>query len=118
MRPSFFPVALIAFLIPTAAEASYVDGGKLQELLAVAAEAEQGHSKGVEDAYGSGFVIGYIAGVADTYNGLLLCRTPEVPLRQIVAVVKQYVDEHPADRSRPAEWIVLKALSSAFPCPQ
>lgn len=107
---------IAACVIPIAGLASYVDGNKLHELLGVAAEAERGNSKGVEDAYGSGFVIGYIAGVADTNNGVLLCRTPDVPLRQIVAIVKQYLDDHPEDRNRPAEWIVLKALSGAFPC--
>ena len=117
MRPvTFLCVALSACLIPIAGHASYVDGNKLRDLLVVAAEAERGKSRGAEDAYGSGFVIGYIGGVVDTYNGLLLCPTPAVPLQQIVAIVKQYLDDHPADQDRPAEWIVLKALSSAFPC--
>jgi hypothetical protein len=114
--PALLCVGLAAFLISAAAHASYVDGNKLQELLGVAAKAERGKSKGVKDAYGSGFVIGYIAGVADTYNGVLLCGTPDLPLRRIVAIVKQHIRDHPEDLNRPADWIIVKALSAAFPC--
>lgn len=105
-----------AFLIAMPAHASYMDGNKLQELLAVAARAEQGKSKAVNDVYGAAFVIGYIAGVADTYNGVLLCRTPDVPLRQIVGIVKQRIHDHPEELRRPADSIIVKALSTAYPC--
>ena len=107
---------MAACLMPIAAHATYVDGNKLQKLLGVAAKAERGKSKGVGEVYGSGFVIGYIAGVTDTYNGVLLCATPNVPLGQIVAVVKQHLCDHPEDLDRSGDWIILKALSNAFPC--
>jgi hypothetical protein len=105
-----------AFAIAMASHASYVDGNKLKQLLDVAGKAERGKSKGVKEAYGAGFAIGYVAGVADTYNGVLLCGTPNVPLKQIVAIVKQRIRDHPEDRNRPADWIIVKALSAAFPC--
>lgn len=107
---------IAACLIPIASHATYVDGNKLRELLGVASKAERGKSKGVKDVYGSGFVIGYIAGVADTNNGVLLCRTPNVPLRQIIAIVKQHIQDHPEELDRSGDWIILEALSSAFPC--
>ena len=105
-----------ACLIAVAADASYVDGNKLKELLDVAAKAQRGKSKGVKDAYGTGYVIGYIAGVADTYNGVLLCSTPNVPLRQIVSIVRKRIHDHPEDLNRPADSIIVSALSAAFPC--
>lgn len=107
---------LAACAIAMAAHASYIDGNKLHELLAVAARAEQGKSKGVEDVYRAGLAIGYITGIVDTYNGLLLCRTPNITPGEVIAIIKQRLDDHPEDWNRPADWIVVKALSTTFPC--
>jgi Rap1a immunity proteins len=106
----------MACAIAMGAQASYMDGNKLRDLLDVAARAEGGKSKGVEDLYGAGLAVGYVAGIVDTYNGLLLCGTPNVTLGEVIAIVKQRIDDHPDELDRPADWIVVKALSTAYPC--
>lgn len=116
MRPILLWGGVGACVIAMAAHASYIDGNKLHELLGVAARAEAGKSKGVEDVYGAGLAVGYIAGIVDTYNGLLLCRTPNVTPGEVIAIIRQRMDDHPEEWDRPADWIVVKALSTAFPC--
>lgn len=66
--------------------------------------------------------IGFIIGVADTYeffsNGQAraVCLPPNVTVQQIRDVAANYLNDHPDVRHYSAESIVLKAWMEAFPC--
>ncbi len=64
---------------------------------------------------GSGLYMGFVLGVHDTISGTL-CATGDVPVRQVTAIVAKYLNERPAEWSKPAYVLVAAALRSAFRC--
>jgi len=66
----------------------------------------------------------YILGVTDAFSEInaardnpLFCIRPTMTARQIHDVVKNFLDERPADRDAGAPALVLEAIQQAFPCP-
>ena len=60
--------------------------------------------------------IGYIAGVADAFNGAVFCMPQGTSRGQVHAIVKKYVDDNPAEWQEPAASLVAASLKAAFPC--
>ncbi len=63
----------------------------------------------------AGIYIGYVAGVHDQ-NFRAFCKSKNVSLGQVTAIVAKYLREHPEKWDRPAFALVTAALRGAFPC--
>ena len=59
---------------------------------------------------------GYVAGVQDSYNGVLFCVPEKVRLSQSCEIVAQYIKADPKKWHEAAKILVIEALRSAFPC--
>ncbi|UJX41091.1 hypothetical protein K9F62_20830 [Desulfovibrio sp. JY] len=71
----------------------------------------------MKDGYGSpkkNYAMGYVIGVTDTLQGIVLNINPGVTKIQIFDVVFNYLKENPQERHENARTIVLKSLIKAF----
>ena len=62
------------------------------------------------------YALGYIIGVADTVVGIAYCPASRVTAGQLKDIVQAYLCDTPAERHRSGDVLVLRALSSVFPC--
>jgi hypothetical protein len=69
-------------------------------------------SDGVE----AGFFIGFVYGVAQAYNGALICIPEATQAEQVVAIVAKFIKNNPEKWNKAANYIVLEALSPTFQC--
>lgn len=70
-----------------------------------------------EDYVDSAILIGYVTGVLDTLDLTgTICRPPQIPPRQLIAIVKKELDANPENWSGSAGSIAIIAFASAFPC--
>lgn len=60
--------------------------------------------------------LGYVTGVVDTLDGIVVCSPPTVKLRQTTQVVYNYLKSHPEMESQPAHRAIAEALGDAWPC--
>ena len=95
--------AIALLLCSTVAYAEFRDGNKLLS------EMNGGHSDRM-------YAMGYIAGVADTLSGVTVCGPYSITLGQMHDMVKQYLEQYPADRHNSADRIINHVLKSAWPC--
>jgi len=63
-----------------------------------------------------GIYEGYVFGVFDAYNQILICSPQNVRGGQVFDIVFKYLQNHPEERNKAADFIVLKALSRVWPC--
>jgi len=63
-----------------------------------------------------GIYEGYVFGVFDAYDDLLICSPQNVRGGQVFDIVFKYLQNHPEERNKPANIIILKALSRIWPC--
>ena len=82
-------------------EDSFPPGSSRPDNLAI-----QGHT---------GFCVGYIVGIAETVDVKWWSPPETLKERQLVAVVKKYIDDHPEKWDQPASMLVRNALIEAFP---
>lgn len=59
---------------------------------------------------------GYVAGVQDSYNGVLFCVHEGVRMSQASAIVKKYFADNPKNWHMAAQQLVINALTESFPC--
>jgi hypothetical protein len=64
------------------------------------------------------YALGYVAGAADTMNGIVFCLPPSVTVGQVNDMVKNYLTNAPQDRHFSADSIIAKVFGAAFPCPK
>jgi hypothetical protein len=60
--------------------------------------------------------LGYVTGVVDTLDGIVVCSPPGVKLRETTRVVYDYLKGHPQMASLPAHRAIAEALGDAWPC--
>lgn len=104
-----------ALAAPCISHAVFWDGYKLKEL----ADADDRTDIGTvqpADYTKVGNLIGFVVGVHDAIEGILVCAPNQVKIGQIVGMVKKYVRENPDKWNQSASNLVINALSSAFPC--
>ena len=94
---------LAAALVCTGAHAEFKDGNKLLS--------EMNGSHGNQMS-----AIGYVVGVADALMGITFCGPSTVTAGQLHDMVKQYLEQYPADRHNSADRIINHVLKSAWPC--
>jgi hypothetical protein len=69
------------------------------------------------DNYSSGLYTGYIAGViAPTSIGGLFCPPNDITVGQAADIVFKYLDSHTEIRNIQANFLVVKAMTDAYPC--
>lgn len=90
------------------------------ELLAEARADEKSRVQDVTliEAYRSGSWAGFVQGVSWTLNDIdpKVCLPKNSTVGQSAAVVKQYLEQNPAQLHRPAQVLAREALQRAFPC--
>lgn len=64
----------------------------------------------------NGFYEGYVDGVFDAYNGILICSPNNIKAGQVFDIVFKYLQNHPENRNLSANYLVLKALQEVWPC--
>ena len=116
MRAGALVCGLVLCLVAATARADFVDGNKLQQYLAAYDRALAGRGTG-QDYDEASYAQGYVSGVIDAnIAGTSFCASPTVSLAQAVAVIERRLREHPEDWNNAASDIVVKAMSTSFPC--
>lgn len=62
--------------------------------------------------------IGYIQGVHDSVQGLIVCSPENVTAGQVFEMVKNFLENVPAVRHFDADRIIVSVLSKTWPCVQ
>ena len=70
----------------------------------------------IADGMRTGKWQGYIAGVHDSYDGIIFCTPGTARLGQISEVVRQYLIANPAKWNQAGSFLTIQALQDAFPC--
>jgi hypothetical protein len=60
--------------------------------------------------------LGYVLGVADSYNEPMFCLPPTAIAKQVSDISCQYLRTHPEKRHLAGHSLVVDALRTAFPC--
>lgn len=116
LRTFISTVALMAALAaPSISQAEFWDGYKLKEFADADDRTDIGNGQPA-DYQKAGALAGFVVGVHDAVEGILVCTPDRVKVGQIVGMVKKYVRENPDKWNRSASSLVISALSSAFPC--
>lgn len=115
MRASALLCSLALCIGGTAAHAALFDGNQLEEGIAATDRVMAGTADDIDFLNGAQ-MSGYVAGVSDAEEGVLVCYPTPVTHRQVMALVKRRLREHHEEWNGPANVIVTKALSTAFPC--
>ena len=92
-----------------------LDGNKLAEDCRAY---PSGKVKDTVTALSVGTCFGYIWGVVGAGDRSSFCIPDGVKQLQVIDVVKQWIDQHPALRHYTAASLVTKALKESFPCKQ
>ena len=98
-------------LISTHASAGFWDGTKLFQFI-------EKDVRGGTD-YESGAATGYIVGVIDVSQGVLVCvpaGESGVSMKQLKQIAYNYMQKHPELWNQSADISVISAVREAFPC--
>jgi hypothetical protein len=119
MTPSRNLITALSFVaalaMPGVSQAEFWDGYKLKELADADDRTDIGNVQ-FTDYQRAARLSGFVVGVYDTTQGILVCAPNGLKVGQIVAMVKKFVRENPDQWNRAASTLVINALSSAFPC--
>jgi hypothetical protein len=94
---------ILVALLSGAAHAEFKDGNKL-------------HSDLNGDVYDRMHAMGYIVGVFDMGRNVIHCGPANVTAGQINDMVKNYLENVPADRHLTGDTIINKVLKAVWPC--
>ena len=98
--------ALILAICCTSAQAEFHDGNKLLSMLK-----DGGY-------FNPGYAMGYIIGVTDMGLGIVHCAPTNVTAGQLNDMVKNYLENSPAERHLSGDLIVNRILKATWPCPK
>ena len=62
------------------------------------------------------YAMGYVSGVVDALSGVTVCGPSTATLGQMFDMVKQYLEQYPANRHNSADRIINHVLKSVWPC--
>lgn len=96
--------ALLLLLFAGAAHAEFWDGNKLLSRIESS------------NFYEQGLAMGYVIGIADMGYGVIHCAPSNVTAGQLNDMVKNYLNNVPAQRHRSGDVIVNHVLKSTWPC--
>lgn len=108
---------VVALLLPGISNAtiSFWDGYQLKEW-SDAVDRIAHNTTNSTDFLNNGYFTGYIVGVAEMLDGLIICVPSGVKVGQLRGIVQKYIKANPEKWNRPAGELVLDALKPAFPC--
>lgn len=117
-KKRFFTSIIIAslFSVLTPALSSGVTVADLRSLIPGFERAFASEHPASKDHIDAWKLMYYVAGVADTYNGVLLCYPSDVTNGQTVEIVIKYIKDHPEEWHKRAPDLVYKALAPTFGC--
>lgn len=95
---------ILALALAGSAHAEFVDGNKLLNQMKDSAYFNQGHA------------LGYVAGVADMGLGVVHCAPSNLTAGQLNDMVRNYLENTPAERHLTGDTIVNKVLKTVWPC--
>ena len=109
---------LLAMALAVGSESALASSGN--ELLDSARSADKmdANRATMEEVFKAGTWYGYIRGIAYTLDDIdpKVCLPSSGTVGQYAAVVKQYLEQNPAQLHRQARILVREALQRAFPC--
>jgi hypothetical protein len=73
---------------------------------------------GIEQVTKANIYSGYVAGVADAYNGNMISIPSTVTVSQLCEIVGKYLEDNPDLRHAEASGLVLLALGKHYPMPK
>lgn len=100
-----FLLSICLLIAHSVSYAEFKDGNKLLSDL-----------KETSPYYNQGVGLGYITGVADSLVGIMFCPPPNVTAGQLVDMVKNYLENVPAERHMSADILVTKIMKTMWPC--
>jgi len=59
---------------------------------------------------------GYVLGVTDTLNHIVICLDNDTNSKQILSIVRKYIKEHPEKWNGNNLSLIIPPLKEAFPC--
>lgn len=68
------------------------------------------------EQFAAGVCSGFIVGVSVSVDNI--CRRANVTNGQVIKVARKYLDDHPEELDQPAQVLVRRSLTKAFPCPK
>lgn len=109
-------ILLALALVTSQAHAGlYVTGDKLNAWSHSVDRIHSGTQRNDDYANAANFH-GYLWGVLDAYEGVLLCLPETTATSQVAAIVQQYLNAHPEMWGSDGAVIVHAALKPVFPC--
>lgn len=83
--------------------------------IATGNELQESLSNGSSD-WIDGVVFGYVLGISDMGEGHYWCTPPQATRKQIVAVAKKYIDDHPEKWQDYGRDLIADSFRIAWPC--
>lgn len=112
MKRILLSLALMASL---PAHAGYVDGYKLKNW-SDSVDRMAARNPGPDDSWNADRFHGYIWGVYDAYQEVLLCSPDSAKTAQMTALIQQYLKAHPERWDRAGSSLILEALRDTYAC--
>lgn len=94
--------------------AAYYNGVDLKHLMHAGEAVGQG--KVGADQVDAGIYVGYLAGIAESFQGIYYCPASNINLHKMADVVANYLKDNPDKLQQSAQALVIKALGLAYPC--
>ncbi|MYM72140.1 MULTISPECIES: Rap1a/Tai family immunity protein [Duganella] len=110
-------ILLLAWVLawPSSATAGFVTGFNLSKWGDAQDRIIGGRGTAV-DYQDAANLYGYVTGVHDALDGVAFCSPGTARAGQLMAVVHNYVKQHPERWDEGANYLVVTALKEAFPC--
>lgn len=99
-------IAAALLVVSTASSAQFITGNQLLDRM----NADTSNTRM--------YALGYVIGVVDSMNGYAFCLPGAATAGQINDMMRNYLNNTPAERHLPADVVIATALGVAFPCPK
>jgi len=105
-------IAALAILLASPNSHAFITGNNLVEYC-------DNLEQDVAD-FDGGFCVGYVGGFTQALHWVSdknkICASDNVTQKQVVSIVRKYMEEHPEMLHERADMLVIIALRRAFPC--
>jgi hypothetical protein len=118
-RHAFVAALLLTVAIASESRAQWLTGNDLERMCNTDAQ----NLADPQNLFAAMECLGYVSGVADAVDqenapaGVPACFATKITRKQLMAVVKKYLADHPDQWQHPAFRLAAAAIVEAFPCP-
>ena len=116
INPHILAFALVASFASINASAAFFKTGYELSREALAFDRVSEGSGSTLDYQPSALFQGYVQGVIDTLDGVIICPARNAKSGQVAAIVSKYLKANPEKWGDGGETIVVNALRPVFPC--